>query len=255
MKRRRLQSITFLIMFVYPIFFSLQWARADHIVKKIRQTTESGKNDSSHNPNETSGTTWISKTKMRQDEGDSTVIIRMDKQKLFVINHLDKTYSELDLPLKLEENLAPQAKQFIQALEISSSIMETQEVKEIKGWKSRKIIAHMSISMMGMDMPMTMEIWTSQETGIDLKFFRKFYAVLLSMNPFTNALLDQFEKIEGFPVLTKISMRVKDSETVSQDEVISIEEMKAPKGTFDLPAGYTKIAYNPLCLGITKREK
>jgi len=109
--------------------------------------------------------------------------------------------------------------------------------------------------MMGMDMPMTMEIWASKETGINLKTFRKFYAVLLSMNPFTKDLAEEFQKIEGYPVLTKISMRVKGVETKSQEEVITVEESRAPRGTYDLPYEYTRVAYNPLILGNGKYER
>jgi hypothetical protein len=103
--------------------------------------------------------------------------------------------------------------------------------------------------MMGMDMPMTMEIWATKETGINLKTFRRFYAVLLSMNLFTKELVEEFKKIEGYPVLTKISMRVKGVETKSQEEVITVEESRAPRGTYELPSEYTRVAYNPLILG------
>jgi hypothetical protein len=155
----------------------------------------------------------------------------------------------MDLPVKLEENLTPESKQIIQVIKISSSVTETQETRVIKGWRSQKFSADISISMMGMDMPMTMEIWASKETGINLKTFRKFYAVLLSMNPFTKDLMKEFQKIEGYPVLTKISMRVKGVETKSHEEVITVEENRAPKGTYDLPSEYTRVAYNPLILG------
>jgi hypothetical protein len=103
--------------------------------------------------------------------------------------------------------------------------------------------------MMGMDMPMSMEIWASKETGINLKTFRKFYAVLLSMNPFTKDLAEEFQKIEGYPVLTKITMRVKGIETKSREEVIAVEENRVPEGTFDVPSEYSRVVFNPLILG------
>jgi len=243
-------TIFVLLAFLFP-----HTAHADHIVKKTKQTTKTVINGQSQNSNETSGTTWLSKNKMRQDEGDSTVIIRLDKKKLYIIDHADKTYSEMDLPVKLEENLSSEARQIIQVMNISSSVTETREIREIKAWKSQRFLADISISMMGMDMPMTMEIWASKETGIDLRTFHKFYAVLLSMNPFTKDLVEEIQKIAGYPVITKISMRVKGVETISQEEVISIEETKTSKGIYDLPSGYTQIAYNPLDLGNTTHEK
>jgi hypothetical protein len=243
------------MIFIFSAFLVPHTAHADHIVKKTKQTTKTCTNGQSQNSNETSGTTWLSKNKMRQDEGDSTVIIRLDKKKLFIIDHADKTYSEMDLPVNLEENLASEAKQIIQVMKISSSVTETQEIREIKDWRSQKFLADISISIMGMDMPMTMEIWASKETGIDLRSFGKFYAVLLSMNPFTKDLVEEFQKIAGYPVMTKISMRVKGVETISQEEVIRIEATKTSKDIYEFPSGYTQIAYNPLDLGNTKNNK
>lgn len=248
MKYRSVQfTITSILLSVFLLPLSVN---ADHVVKKTKQTTETVMNGSNQKSSKNDGTTWISKNKMRQDDGGTTsIIIRLDKDKVFILNHVDKTYSEMDLPVKLEENLTPEAKQIIQVIKISSSVTETQETRVIKGWRSQKFSADISISMMGMDMPMTMEIWASKETGINLKTFRKFYAVLLSMNPFTKDLLEEFQKIEGYPVLTKISMRVKGVETKSHEEVITVEENRAPKGTYDLPSEYTRVAYNPLILG------
>ena len=248
MKYRCVQLVlTFLIVSVFLLPLSVN---ADHVVKKTKQTTETVMNGSNQKSSNDDGTTWISKNKMRQNDGGATsIIIRLDKNKVFILNHVDKTYSEMDLPLKLEENLTPEAKQITQVMEISSSVTETQETRVIKGWKSQKFSADISISIMGMDMPMTMEIWASKETGINLKTFRKFYAVLLSMNPFTKDLVEEFKKIEGYPVLTKISMQVKGVETKSQEEVITVEENRAPRGTYDIPSDYTRVAYNPLILG------
>jgi hypothetical protein len=248
MKNRSLQIV--LIFFNFSVFLFPLSVNADYVVKKTKQTTETRLNATNQNSSKNDGTTWISKNKMRQDDGGATsIIIRMDKNKVFLLNHGDKTYSEMDLPLKLEENLTSEAKQIIQVMKISSSVTETQETQVIKGWKSRKFLADISIAMMGMDMPMTMEIWATKETGINLKTFRRFYAVLLSMNPFTKDLVEEFKKIEGYPVLTKISMRVKGVETKSQEEVITVEENRAPRDTYELPSEYTRVAYNPLILG------
>jgi hypothetical protein len=245
-----------LTFFIFAVFFYPLSMNADFVIKKTKQTTEAVKNGSNQKSSEKNGTTWISKNKMRQDDGSATsIIIRLDKNKVFILNHVEKTYSEMDLPLKLEDSLTPETKQIIQAMTISSSVAATKETRVIKGWKSQKLLADISISIMGMAMPMTMEIWISDETGIDLKTFRKFYAVLLSMNPFTNDLVAEFKKIEGYPVLTQISMRVKGVETKSREEVIAVEESRAPRGIYDLPNEYTRVAYNPLILGYGNSQR
>lgn len=239
--------VVFIGLMILILPFSVN---GDHVIKKTKQTTETVMNGSNEKSSVENGTTWISKNKMRQDEGNATsVIIRLDKNKVFILNHTEKTYSEMDLPINLEENLTQEAKQIINVMKISSLVKETKDTQVIRGWKSQKFKADISISMLGMEMPMTMEIWASRDTGINLKTFRKFYAVLLSINPFTKDLMEDFQKIEGYPVLTNISMRVKGVETKSQEEVVMIEEKKAPRGTYELPSEYTRTSYNPLILG------
>jgi hypothetical protein len=238
-------AFTGLLVFLLP--FSLN---ADYIVKKNKHTTETVTNGADEKSSVENGTTWISKNKMRQDDGNATsIIIRLDKKKVFVLNHIEKTYSEMDLPVDLEENTPHETHSIIKVMKISSSVFEAKETRVIKGWKSHKFTADISISIMGMEMPMTMEIWASKDTGIDLRTFRKFYAVLLSINPFTKDLWEEFQKIEGYPLLTKISMKVKGMETKSEEEVVTVEENKAPRGTYDLPSEYTRVAYNPLIFG------
>ena len=56
---------------------------------------------------------------------------------------------------------------------------------------------------------------------------------------------EEFKKMEGYPVLTLVSMKMMGTETKSKEEVISVEKKDAPAGTYDLPEGYTKATYNP----------
>lgn len=249
-------NLLVLMVLTLVVFFLPHRVNADHVIKKVKKTTETvmdGTRDKSTNEN---GTIWISKNKMRQDDGDATsIIIRIDKNKVYILNHTEKTYSEMDIPVDLEKNLTQEAKQIIKVMGISSSVIKTEETRVIKGWKSQKYAADISVSMMGMEMPMTMEIWASRDTGINLKSFHKFYAVLLSINPFTRDLKEDLQKIDGYPVLTEIVMKVKCVETRSQEEVISVEERKIPRGTYDLPSEYTRVAFNPLILGTGNSQR
>jgi hypothetical protein len=203
---------------------------------------------------EESSATWISKDKFRQDEGDhTTTIIRLDREKLYHINHKDKTFSAMDLPLNLENSLPPEAKQIFQVMKMTSTVTKTSETQSIREWGCQMYLVDMSISVMGMSMPMKMEIWVSKETGINMKSFSLFYETLLSMNPFTIDLIEELRDIEGYPILTAITMSVEGKKTYSREEVISIENKKAPKNMYDIPEGYILVDYNPLDLGEAPR--
>jgi hypothetical protein len=234
-----------LLLLLYP-----GTASADHHIKRIKKMTETdAKGEALSDTNEQSET-WISKEKFRQNEGNhTTTIIRLDRKKLYHINHIERTFSALDLPLDLETSLPPDTRRIFQVMKMSSTVQKTTETQTIGQWASQKYMVNIAISLMGMSMPMKLELWVSKDTGINMKSFRQFYEALLSMNPFTTGLIDKFREIEGYPVLTVITMSVEGIKTHSREEVISIEEKKAPGGIYEIPEGYILIDYNPLDLG------
>jgi len=65
------------------------------------------------------------------------------------------------------------------------------------------------------------------------------------LNPMFKDAMAELEKMEGITVLQKFSMTMMGAEQKFQEEVISVEKKDAPAGTYELPQGYTKKAYNP----------
>ena len=152
--------------------------------------------------------------------------------KAFYIDYTKKTYSEVDMPIDLEKALGPQAKQMTQMMQqTSATFTDTGEKQKIKNWNCRKYLIEINISMMGTSMPLTMEIWASEDLGIDMDMYKKFYKETLSLNPMTKDIAEDFQKMKGFPVVTKVSMSMMGAEMKYQEEVIAVEKKTAPKGT------------------------
>ena len=131
-------------------------------------------------------------------------------------------------------------------MDISSSITDTGETQTINNWKCKEYLVEISVSMMGMPMPIKMDIWTSKDLGVDLKEFQELYTKTLAANPFLQDFIQDFGKMEGYPVLTEFSMDMMGAQQKSREEVISVEKKEPPAGTYELPEGYTKTAFNPL---------
>lgn len=230
-----------LSMLLYPV-----QGRADFFIKKIRHTDAVTIMGKTQPAKDEEGATWMGKEKMRQDEGESkTTIIRLDLQKIYIIDHSKNTYSEINLPIDLEQILPDQAKQMMQMMQVTPKVTKTEETQKIKDWNCIKYLVDINISMMGMNMPMKMEMWVSKDLGIDLDLYEKFSSQVLSLQPMFKDFAAEFKKMEGYPVLTLISMKMMGTETNSREEVTSVEKKDAPAGTYDLPEGYTKTAYNP----------
>ena len=234
-----------IILIAFGLAFSPAIASADHLIKGKKHTDAFNMMGQSQPEKDEDMTTWLGKDKMRQDVGDVTTLIRLDKNKMYIINHSDKTYSEMDLPFNLEEMLPPEAKQMLDAMDISSSITDTGETQTINDWNCKKYLVEISVSMMGMGMPIKMIMWTSKDLGINLNEFKELYAKTLAANPMFKDFIQDFEKLDGYPVLTEFSMDMMGTEQKYREEVLSVEKTGAPAGTYELLEGYTKSAYNP----------
>lgn len=233
------------ILIITALAFSPNLAQADHLIKGKKHTDAFSMMGQSQPEKNEDMTTWLGKDKMRQDVGDVTTLIRLDNNKMFIINHTDKTYSEIDLPFNLEEMMPPEAKQMLAAMDISSSVTDTGETQTINNWNCKKYLVEISVSMMGMDMPIQMDMWTSKDLGVDLKEFKELYTKTLAANPMFQDFIQDFDKMDGYPILTEFTMDVMGAQQKYKEEVTSVEKTAAPAGTYELPEGYTKTAYNP----------
>lgn len=242
-KKKILMSIAFLVTF--SILFSPTFAKDDTFIKKARHTdaiTIMGKIQPAKDEEVIS---WIAKDKMYVKEGDIITIIRFDLQKIYYINKKKMTYSEMDLPLDLEKALPAQFKQMMEMMEFSAKVTNTGETQKIKDWNCLKFLVEIDISMMGMNIPMKMEMWTTKDLGIDLDVYKKLYGEMLAIQPMMQGFAEEFEKIDGYPIMTMFSMQMMGTETKYQEEVLLVEKKDAPVGTYDLPEGLTKTAYDP----------
>jgi hypothetical protein len=242
--KKNIIGIIALLFSFFPLL-SPSSAKADIIIKKSKYTESTVMGQPQPAKNE-EGKTWIAKDKMREDMAESSIIVRLDLNKIYTIDHSTKTYSEIDLPVELDKVIPPEAKQMLNVMQTkSSSVKETAETQNIRDWLCQKFLVDVEISMMDMDLPLKMEIWASRDLGIDLTSQKKFSDAILSLNPFTEGLIDEFKKIEGYPVLTISSMTMMGTETKEREEVVSVEKKGIPAKTFNLPKGYEKIPYNP----------
>lgn len=235
------------LVFVFSIILYPAQAKADIFIKKIKHTDAVTMMGQTQPAKDEEGATWMAKDKMREDEGKSkTTVIRFDINKILIFDHDKKTYSEIDLPIDLEKVLPPEAKQMMQMMQVTAKVTDTEETQKIKDWNCKKYLVEIGISMMGMSMPMKMEMWVSKDLGIDLELYEKFYTEFLSLQPMFKDFAEEFKKMEGYPVLTLFSMTVMGTETKSREEVISVEKKDAPPGTYDAPQTYTLTkTYNP----------
>jgi hypothetical protein len=179
---------------------------------------------------------WIGGEKgdrLRRDEGDTSYILRLDRGKLYVINHADKTYSELPLPIDARKIGAPPE------MQVKAQVTATGETKKIGSWNVRKYRVDIT-NPAGLHLDTT--VWASPDVASHQALTR-LAASIAALQPGSADWALKLGQIEGFPVLQEADVTMGTSHFKTREELAGIETKDAPAGAYEPPAGYTAQAY------------
>ncbi len=170
---------------------------------------------------------WVAADKLRRDEGETSTIVRLDRGKIYLLNHGDKTYAEIPAPdLQKPVPLAEAA--------IKVGVTPTNETKKVGKWNARQYKVDIA-SPEGLHLDTT--IWASKDVA-DYQAYGKLAAVLAALQPGSGEWARQMQQIEGFPVLQESNVTMGGSHFKTREELVAAETKDAPAGTYEPPAGY-----------------
>jgi hypothetical protein len=187
-------------------------------------------------PEDREQTTWIGEHMMYMAQGDRATIVRLDTMKLYVVDHADQTYHVLDLPVDLKAMVPPEMQPMLEMMQFEVSVAPTDEHKQVGEWKARRYDMTMTSTMMSMKSTM----WVAKIPGYDPQAFSSMYVHLNSLNPGMADVVREMSKIEGLVVEQQGVMTMMGNEVGTSEKALSIENVEAPAGTYDPPAGYTE---------------
>jgi hypothetical protein len=179
---------------------------------------------------------WLGNNKMASVTPEGGFILDLDQNVALMINHKDKTYVQMDLPVDLSKYFPPQLLQMMG--NVTVEVTDTGTSEKIGDWNCT--IYDMKLNMMMM--AMNYKIWASSEVPFDWKtFMQDMYSqfAMVTMRLNDNA-VKEMEKIQGFQIKSEMSMDMMGTAMKSSQEVIEITEKAAPAGIYSAPEGYTK---------------
>jgi hypothetical protein len=175
---------------------------------------------------------WIGGDKLRRDEGgDTSYILRIDRGKLYILNHLEKTYSELAVADLLKIASPPEA-------QLSVKVTATKETKKVGTWNARKYKVDIR-NPMGLHLDTT--IWASKDVA-SYQAYNRLASSLAALQPGAADWARKLETIEGFPVVQEADVEMGGSRFKTREELVSVETLEAPAGAYEVPKGYTAAA-------------
>jgi len=245
MKKSRMMGC---VMFLALAVLMTGMAAADTMMKQ-KQHTDAFKMMGQEQPaKDVIQTYWFSEDKMVSQSEEHSVLVRLDKNAIYLIDHTKKTYSEL--PPNLFEAMAKEAGGEDEAamkalpdfmknmMKMKATVQPTNETKRIKGWNAKKYIQTIEMAMG----KATSEIWATEDIKINKDLYLKFSTALFAMQPGMKDMIDdmmkEMEKIKGFQVLSSSVSDMMGAQIKSTMELEEISEGNPPVGTYDIPAGY-----------------
>jgi hypothetical protein len=197
--------------------------------------------------------TWMTQDKARMDHGeDTSIIIRLDKNVMYLINHAEMKYAEMAIGGKedifsraiagsdLSGEEQAQAKKmmegFSKMMKPSVSVTATGETQKIKNWNCKKY--NMTMSMMGTKS--TGEIWATEDIKIDYDLYRNLTYSIMGQTPGVEDMMKEMSKVKGVVVQSTSTVSMMGTDVKSTQELMEVSDQSAPAGTYEVPQGYKK---------------
>jgi hypothetical protein len=163
---------------------------------------------------------------------------------MIIISHDEKTYTEVDLPVDLNQLLPPgMGEQMMEMLKFEVTVTPSEEVKKVGSWDAKRYDLKLSSAMMNMESV----LWATKDAPIDFAAYHDLYSNIMSLQPGMDAMMSEMKKIEGYVVAQDAVLTMKmmgETSMGTTDEVVSIEEMAAPAGTYAPPGDYSRKDFN-----------
>jgi outer membrane lipoprotein-sorting protein len=259
MKKARTLYVLALSILIGVVLTTAQ-ARADIYMKQKTHTGAMKVMGQSQPEKDTTMVTWLGPNKARMDQEDGTSsILLADKKVLYLINHNKKQYSEmpLDFDKMIEQATAGAAgedPEKAKAMEkmpgfmknmmkgvmsgMSATVTETGETKKIGSWNCRKYLIEMNMAMMG---KMNSEAWATEDLKVDYGLYFTSTNAMMAAQPGFDKIVKEMQKIKGVIVSQTGTISVMGNDVTTTTELLECTDKAAPAGTYDLPAGYTKV--------------
>jgi len=217
------------LMMILAVVMSVGFVCADYYVKTKIHTDPVSIMGQNEPAKDEISEQWIGNNQFASHTKDRSFIVDLNKNVMFTINHKNKTYIEMDLPLETSKYFPEQMQQMMKGMMDSMTVTITPngKKKQIKQWNCDGYDVDMNVMMM----KMKMNIWTTTDVRFDWKMVgdkMMAHVKKISMR-LSEKVLKEFEKIKGFQIATEMNMNIMGGDIKTTSVVQEISE-KTPAG-------------------------
>jgi hypothetical protein len=192
---------------------------------------------------------WVSpdNQRIRRDEATVSLLLLLDKNKMYMIDNQGKAYSEVDLPIDFKKLMPAGNEEMVAEMnkmaKMDVTITPTQETRKVGSWNATKYVVHLKNPS---GMTIASDMWMSKQVGIDPTAFAKMQAQMTSLSPGNTEWAKKITQIPGFPVLTESRVATPQGDVKTSQTLVAVDVRPAPAGTYQLPSGYTSAPFGTI---------
>src|ERR1700687_6078415 len=216
------------------------------LVLTVKGHTEGFKvGDRTQEPRDADVKVWLAASKTRPSEAPLPAISRLDRKKLYLVNHTDKTFSVVDLPIDWAK-LVPSGdrekfQQFVAENQLKSSIKSTAETRKIRDWNAHRVDVELANTH---GLRVSTQMWLTKDLDL-YAAYNQMSGVLASLQVSCADWARKIGELDGFPVYQGPAVSVGATSFKSQESVVAAETKTVPGVTYDPPAGFNPVPYDP----------
>lgn len=176
---------------------------------------------------------WIGDGLVSRSDDLGRFVLRPDE--VVIVNHADRTYSVLELPVDFRKLMPPGMEQSVEMWRLEATVTPGEERRKIGEWNARRYTIELTNAR---GLAVRTEMWTTTELGVDLEAYHRLARQMLALQPGTAELLAEMAKVEGFPVLQETTVDAGGSTVTTREELVSVETKQPPPDAYGPPEGY-----------------
>jgi hypothetical protein len=185
---------------------------------------------------------WIGKDRMRLETDESTIIVRLDQQKMYMMDVRHKVAVVIELPFEMRKYFPPELGEKVEKNAPFATVTPQEETKKIGDWNTRRY----TVSIKTGQAPTSKEeVWTTKDLPVDLAEYAALNHQISMLRAGGGTMAEEMKRLEGIPVLTNRVRLMEGVEMRSREELVSVEEKPAPEGLFDVPADFVQKPFDP----------
>lgn len=172
------------------------------------------------NQEPTTAVYWIAEDRAAWIGDSGSMISRLDRGEAYSVNDQTKSYSVIEMGGLTDPSSAS----------VGSELAKSGETRKIGSWHTVRY--DMTVDMGGETTEIV--LWVSDEVDVDLSAYHAYVRATAAQPGFDWML--NFLEVDGFPVRQEFKI----GPILSWQQLVSVSEEAAPKGTYDPPAGYIR---------------